>query len=80
MKGRLRYIVYASLFVMMMINYIDSINLSMAAGDIQSAYKLSPIELGYFFSAYSWTYALCLVPRTIATAGRTPTNGCYRGA
>jgi MFS family permease len=60
-SGR-RYVVYISLFLLMIINYIDRINLSVAGGSIRLAYHLSPIELGYLFSAYSWTYALCLVP------------------
>jgi MFS transporter, ACS family, D-galactonate transporter len=64
-NGR-RYVVYISLFFLLIINYIDRINLSVAAGSIRLAYHLSPIELGYLFSAYSWTYALCLVPLGLA--------------
>jgi ACS family glucarate transporter-like MFS transporter len=46
----------------MTINYIDRINLSVAGSSIAAAYELSPVELGYLFSAYSWTYAASLLP------------------
>jgi MFS transporter, ACS family, D-galactonate transporter len=61
-----RYAVYISLFLLLIINYIDRIYLSVAAGSIRLAYHLSPIEPGYLFSAYLWTYALCLVPLGLA--------------
>jgi MFS family permease len=62
MGGAARYVVYAGLFLMMTINYIDRINLSVAGSSLAAAYQLSPIELGYLFSAYSWTYAASLIP------------------
>jgi ACS family glucarate transporter-like MFS transporter len=60
--GTARYVIFVGLFLMMTINYIDRINLSVAGSSIAVAYELSPIELGYLFSAYSWTYAASLVP------------------
>jgi ACS family glucarate transporter-like MFS transporter len=60
--GAARYVIFAGLFLMMTINYVDRINLSVAGSSIVAAYELSPIELGYLFSAYSWTYAASLIP------------------
>jgi MFS family permease len=57
-----RYTVFIGLFIIMMINYIDRINLSVAGSSIAAAYELSPVQLGYLFSAYSWTYTASLLP------------------
>jgi ACS family glucarate transporter-like MFS transporter len=60
--GRVRYVIFVGLLLMMTINFIDRINLSVAGSAIAAAYQLSPIELGYLFSAYSWTYTASLIP------------------
>ena len=57
-----RYLVYGGLFVMMLISYVDRINLSVAAGPISRAYGLDTIAMGYLLSAYLWTYLIFLIP------------------
>jgi ACS family glucarate transporter-like MFS transporter len=57
-----RYLVYIGLFVLMFINYLDRVNLSVAAKSIAESYNLSPIDMGYIFSAFLWTYLICLIP------------------
>ena len=57
-----RYCVYAGLFVLMFINYLDRVNLSVAAKPLAESYGLSPIDMGYIFSAFLWTYLICLIP------------------
>jgi MFS family permease len=57
-----RYLVYGGLFVMMLISYVDRINLSVAAGPISHAYGLDTIAMGYLLSAYLWTYLIFLIP------------------
>src|ERR1700760_763999 len=57
-----RYLIYAGLFVLMFINYLDRVNLSVAAKSISETYQLSPIDMGYIFSAFLWTYLICLIP------------------
>lgn len=57
-----RYLVYIGLFVLMFINYLDRVNLSVAAKSISESYQLSPIDMGYIFSAFLWTYLICLIP------------------
>jgi ACS family glucarate transporter-like MFS transporter len=54
------------MFVLMMVSYIDRINLSVAARPIAQAYKLNPIEIGYLLSSYLWTYLIVLIPVGIA--------------
>ena len=57
-----RYCVYVGLFVLMFINYLDRVNLSVAAKSISETYGLSPVDMGYVFSAFLWTYLVCLIP------------------
>jgi MFS family permease len=45
-----------------LINYIDRINLSVAAPQLQHDFQLSPGELGLLFSAFFWSYAVLQVP------------------
>ncbi|MDB5797104.1 MAG: D-galactonate transporter [Paucimonas sp.] len=45
-----------------LINYIDRISLSVAAPQVQQAFSLSPVQLGFLFSAFFWSYALLQVP------------------
>lgn len=62
MAQRRRYWVYAGIFLMMALCYIDRINLSVAARPIAAAYDLSPFQMGLMFSSFLWTYLVCLVP------------------
>jgi MFS family permease len=45
-----------------LINYIDRINISVAAPQLQHEFNLSPEELGILFSAFFWSYSLLQVP------------------
>jgi MFS family permease len=60
--GRRRYWLYAMLFSLGVINFIDRINMSVAAKPIAAELGLSPIALGYLFSSFYWMYVICLVP------------------
>jgi ACS family glucarate transporter-like MFS transporter len=50
------------IFTLVIINYIDRVALSVAAKPIASEFGLSPIQMGYLFSSFLWTYVVCLVP------------------
>src|SRR4029077_7813731 len=50
------------IFSAVIINYIDRIALSVAAKPIVAEFGFSPIEMGYLFSGFLWTYVVCLVP------------------
>jgi sugar phosphate permease len=57
-----RTFVYSMLFIMTAINYLDRVNLSVAAGTIAKELSLSPIQLGWIFSAFLWSYIVVLIP------------------
>src|ERR1700755_1949457 len=50
------------IFSAVIINYIDRIALSVAAKPIVAEFGFSPIEMGYLFSGFLWTYVICLIP------------------
>ncbi len=57
-----RWIIGLLLGVGVLVNYIDRINLSVAAPQLQQEFGLSPVELGLLFSAFFWSYSLLQVP------------------
>jgi MFS family permease len=54
--------IYVLLLTLVTINYMDRSALGVVAQAIRSEFKLSPVEMGYLFSSFLWTYALCLLP------------------
>ena len=66
MAQRRRYFVFAGMFLLVAVSYVDRINLSVAAKPIAASYGLSPVQLGFVFSAFLWTYIVCLVPLGLA--------------
>lgn len=62
MRTQRRHRVYVGLFVIMFVSYLDRVNLSVAAASIAQTYHLTPIDMGYVFSAFLWTYLVCLIP------------------
>jgi hypothetical protein len=64
-----RYWVYAGLFTLISINYMDRIALSVAAKPLSEEFGLSPIQLGYLLSSFLWTYVTIMIP--MAWAGRS---------
>jgi ACS family D-galactonate transporter-like MFS transporter len=59
---RARFTILAAIFVSVVINYMDRSNISVAATMITSDLKLTPVQLGYIFSAFGWTYAILQIP------------------
>jgi ACS family glucarate transporter-like MFS transporter len=53
------------LFFLATINYMDRVALSIAGKTIATEFNLSPIQLGYLFSSFLWTYVICLIPMGI---------------
>jgi ACS family glucarate transporter-like MFS transporter len=62
-----RFIIVAFLFFNMFINYMDRINLSVAAPIVARQYKWDPALMGWIFSGFLWTYMVCLIPWGWAT-------------
>ena len=50
------------IFTAVIINYIDRIALSIASKSIATEYGFSPVQMGYLFSGFLWTYVVCLIP------------------
>jgi ACS family glucarate transporter-like MFS transporter len=50
------------IFTAVIINYIDRIALSVASKPIAAEFGLTPIQMGYLFSGFLWTYVVCLIP------------------
>jgi ACS family D-galactonate transporter-like MFS transporter len=48
--------------VLTALNYLDRSNLSVAAPIIQKELNLSPVYMGFVFSAFAWTYAGMQIP------------------
>lgn len=64
---RVRFTILAAIFINVVINYMDRSNISVAAPMISAEFKLTPVQLGYIFSAFGWTYALLQIPGGIMT-------------
>jgi ACS family D-galactonate transporter-like MFS transporter len=45
-----------------LVNYLDRLSLSAAAPQLQHAFALGPVQVGWFLSAFFWSYALCQLP------------------
>jgi MFS family permease len=50
------------LFALVTINFIDRAALSVAAKQVSAEFGLSPVQMGYLFSAFLWTYLIALLP------------------
>jgi ACS family D-galactonate transporter-like MFS transporter len=59
---RVRYFMLFLICVLTAVNYLDRANLAVAAPVIQKELNLSPIYLGFLFSAFAWTYAAMQIP------------------
>lgn len=61
MHGR-RYFIMALLFSLTVINYIDRVNLSIAAPAISKYFHWDAVTMGWVFSAYMWSYIIFQIP------------------
>lgn len=62
MKNKQRMLLLALLFFTVVINYMDRINISVAASAIRGDLGLSKEAIGVIFSAWAWTYTAFQVP------------------
>ncbi len=54
--------VYGLTLALVTINYMDRSALGIVAQAVRGEFKLSPVEMGYLFSSFLWTYVICLLP------------------
>ena len=60
--GRTRWVLIAWLFVLSAIGYLNRVNMSVSGSAIIKEFHLSPIQLGWVFSAFTLGYALFQAP------------------
>src|SRR5580692_6326205 len=58
LRFKATHVVLALLCIMYFITYIDRVNISTAAGEIQKELRLSNTQLGFAFSAFAYPYLL----------------------
>src|ERR1700735_5485850 len=54
--------IYVLTLALVTINYMDRSALGVVAQAIRGEFKLSPVEMGYLFSSFFWSYVICLLP------------------
>src|SRR5581483_8269385 len=54
--------VYALTLALVTINYMDRSALGIVAQAVRGEFSLSPVEMGYLFSSFLWTYVICVLP------------------
>jgi ACS family glucarate transporter-like MFS transporter len=54
--------IYALMLALVTINYMDRSALGIVAQSVRGEFSLSPVEMGYLFSSFLWTYTLCILP------------------
>lgn len=57
-----RFWVVVFLFFNVVINYIDRVNLSIAAPVIAKHFHWDAVTMGWTFAGYLWTYSICILP------------------
>jgi MFS family permease len=60
--ARFRWRIGGLLGAGVLINYFDRISVSVASPQLEHAFSLTPIQLGFLFSAFFWSYALMQIP------------------
>lgn len=59
---RRRWVMLSLLLIATIINYVDRVNISIAAPFMAKDLGLDKVQMGLVFSAFAWTYAFALVP------------------
>jgi ACS family glucarate transporter-like MFS transporter len=59
---RVRWGILAILFIITTINYADRATISIAGPELKKLLGLSPVQMGFVFSAFAWSYVLAQLP------------------
>ncbi|WP_348697061.1 MFS transporter [Duganella fentianensis] len=59
---RVRWLILAILFAVTTINYADRATIAIAGPELKRVLGLSPVEMGFVFSAFAWSYVLAQLP------------------
>jgi ACS family glucarate transporter-like MFS transporter len=60
--GRVRFSIVAMLFALTVINYADRATISIAGPLLSRDLGITPVELGFVFSAFGWSYVVGQIP------------------
>jgi ACS family glucarate transporter-like MFS transporter len=61
-QTHVRWGILAILFIITTINYADRATISLAGPEIKKLLHLSPVQMGFIFSAFAWSYVLAQLP------------------
>src|ERR1700757_4283170 len=54
--------IYVLTLALVTINYMDRAALGVVAQSVRGEFSLSPVQMGYLFSSFLWTYVIFLLP------------------
>src|ERR1700742_2733241 len=60
--GHWRYSIVAMLFAVTIVNYADRATIAIAGPVVSKELGLSPVQMGYIFSAFGWSYVIGQLP------------------
>ena len=61
-RGKIRFSIVAMLFVVTIVNYADRASIAIAGPVMSKALGLSPVQMGFIFSAFGWSYVIGQIP------------------
>ncbi len=61
-RFRVRYLILLVLFAVTVLNYADRAIISIAGVPIAQEFGISPVQMGYILSAFSWSYVAAQLP------------------
>src|SRR5882757_5469946 len=61
-QTHVRFLIVLMLFVASCFSYGDRVVLSIVGGDLSHKLGLTPLQLGYLFSGFSWAYVIAQLP------------------
>ncbi|MCR5879710.1 MFS transporter [Phenylobacterium sp. J367] len=61
-RGNVRFLILGLIFFITVINYADRAIISIAGPALSDELKLSPVTMGYIFSAFGWSYVIGQLP------------------
>lgn len=61
-RTRARHLIVLMLFVVTTLNYADRATLSITGTAMEHALGLTPVSMGYIFSAFAWAYVIAQLP------------------